>query len=112
MGLGLGTILSGVKLFQSATGEMSNEMGGGETMAQKRARIESRVNMDASKRTTGQYKPEEAGVVKASEAVSYEDYQQGWNNFLDNVFTKMATENIDNPGFVKRRKTVKEVGDE
>ena len=112
MGIGLGTIISGVKLLQSATGEMSNETGGGETMAQKRARIEARVDMSGAKRTVYDRVDMKAGEVKASEAVSYEDYQQGWNNFLDNVFTKMATENIDNPGFVKRRKTVKEVGDE
>mgnify|MGYP003113863882 CR=1 FL=1 len=109
MGLGLTTILSGVSLLQKATGDMSKEMGGGETSAQKRARIESRVDMSDAKRTVYDRVDMKAGKVKASEAVSYKDYQQGWNNFLNNVYMKMATDNMNNPGFVKKRKTVEEV---
>ena len=108
MGIGLGTIISGVKLLQSATGEMSNEMGGGETMAQKRARIEARVDMSGAKRTVYDRVDMKAGEVKASEAVSYKDYQQGWNNFLDNVFMRMATDSSDIIPR-KKRKTVEEV---
>jgi len=108
MGIGLGTIISGVKLLQSATGEVSNEMGGGETSAQKRARIEARVDMSDAKRTVYDRVDMKAGEVKASEAVSYKDYQQGWNNFLDNVFMRMATDSSDIIPR-KKRKTVEEV---
>ena len=110
MGLGFSTAMTAFNLFQKATGEMSNEMGGGETMAQKKSRIQRDVDMSQSMRTTKRYIPEEAGKVKASQAVSYEDYLQGWNNFLDNTFTRLANDQSGNPQF-KKRKTVKEVGE-
>jgi len=111
MTLGFSTAMTAFNLFQKATGEVSNEMGGGETSAQKRARIESRVDMSDAKRTVYDRVDMKAGEVKASEAVSYKDYLQGWNNFLDNTFTRLANDQSGNPQF-KKRKTVKEVGDE
>ena len=108
MGLGFSTAMTAFNLFQKATGEVSNEMGGGETSAQKRARIEARVDMSDAKRTVYDRVDMKAGEVKASEAVSYKDYQQGWNNFLDNVFMRMATDSSDIIPR-KKRKTVEEV---
>jgi len=64
--------------------------------------------MSDAKRTVYDRVDMKAGEVKASEAVSYEDYQKGWNNFLDNVFMRMATDSSDIIPR-KKRKTVEEV---
>jgi len=77
-----------------------NQEGTGSIYGESAGQVRNRVNFDRFKRDS--YAPEEAGEVKANEAISYSELSRIWDSILPNAYADLI-ERVEQPAFSSRK---------
>lgn len=103
MALGLGTIISGAKLLSDIMSD-NKEQSGNITGAEKFQRSQAiSQTFEQLKRPTKSL--QEAGEVKASEAIAYEELNRLWDRILPNAYAEII-KTVEQPAFSPKKDIV------
>ena len=103
MSLGLGTLISGAKMLSdimSDNKDQSGTIGGGEKF--QRSQVISQ-RFEQLKRPTKSL--QEAGEVKASEAIAYEELNRIWDSILPNAYAEII-KTVEQPAYRPKKDIV------
>ncbi len=103
MALGLGTIISGAKLLSDIMSDNKGATGtvsGGEKFQRSQAIKQTFADLRRPMKSL-----EEAGEVKASVAISYEELNRLWDAILPNAYAEIV-KTTEQPAFSPRKDTI------
>ena len=91
-------VITGAQVLDSIMSSNKEDTGTvyGESAAERR----SRINFERFKRPS--YAPEEAGEVRATEAVNYEELYSNWDRLLSNMYGELI-ERQSPPSYTPKR---------
>ena len=103
MSLGLGTLISGAKMLSDIMSDNKDQSGtisGGEKFQRSQV-ISQRFEQLKSPTKSLQ----EAGEVKASEAIAYEELNRIWDSILPNAYAEII-KTVEQPAFAPKKDIV------
>ena len=100
MSLGLSQILSIGATALSSIMDKNQENTG--SVYGSASEVRSRIDFNRFKRDS--LAPQEAGEVKANEAISYAELNRIWDTILPNAYKELA-ERVEQPAFSRRKDT-------
>jgi len=98
MALGFSQIITGAKFLSDLMSK--NQEGSGSIYGESAGQVRDRVNFERFKRDS--LAPEEAGQVKANEAISYSELSRIWDSILPNAYADLI-ERVEQPSFSSRK---------
>ena len=98
MALGFSSAITGFKFLSDIMSK--NQEGSGSIYGESAGQVRDRVNFERFKRDS--LAPEEAGQVKANEAISYSELSRIWDSILPNAYADLI-ERVEQPSFSSRK---------
>ena len=98
MALGFSSVITGFSYLSDLMSK--NQEGSGSIYGESAGQVRDRVNFERFKRDS--LAPEEAGQVKANEAISYSELSRIWDSILPNAYADLI-ERVEQPAFSSRK---------
>mgnify|MGYP003113538611 FL=1 len=98
MALGFSSVITGFSYLSDLMSK--NQEGSGSIYGESAGQVRDRVNFERFKRDS--LAPEEAGQVKANEAISYSELSRIWDSILPNAYADLI-ERVEQPSFSSRK---------